>query len=62
MDDVMDQEYYEKAVDTYEQFIGAEVCLPDERGRKIMARVTNRAKDNEVNPRGIEHTTLFVDK
>ena len=30
MDDVMDQENAEKYVDTYNQFVRAEVCLPDE--------------------------------
>ena len=29
MDDIMDQENPEKAVDTYDQFFGAEVSLPD---------------------------------
>ena len=61
MDDVVDQENYEKSVDTYDQFVGAEVCLPDEQGRKMMAIVTNRVKENEGNPRGIEHPTLFSD-
>ena len=55
----MDQENAEKAVDTYDKFVGAEVCIPDERGRKIMARVTKRLKANEDKPRGIEHPTLF---
>ena len=30
MDDVVDQENSEKAVDTYDQFVGAEVCIHDE--------------------------------
>ena len=34
MDDVVDQENSEKAVDTYDRFVGAEVFLPDEQGRK----------------------------
>ena len=29
MDDVVYQENSEKAVDAYDQFLGAEVCLPD---------------------------------
>ena len=49
MDDVVDQENTENAADTYDQFIGAEVCTPDEKGRKFMARVTKRLKYNEVN-------------
>ena len=44
MDDVVDQENSEKAVYTYDQFVGAEVCLPDEQGRKMMARFTNCVK------------------
>ena len=38
MDDVVDQENSEKDVDTYDQFVGTEVYLPDEQGRKIIAR------------------------
>ena len=49
----------EKAVDTYDQCVRAQVCLPDERGRKIMARITKRVKDNKGNPRGIENHTIF---
>ena len=60
MEDVMDQENAEKAVDTYDQFVGAEVFLPDERGRKIMASTTKRVKNNDDNPRGIEHPALFA--
>ena len=57
----MDQENSKKAVDTYDQFVDAEVCLPDERGRKMADRVTKRVKNNEGSPRGIEHPTLFAD-
>ena len=61
MNYVLDQEISENSVDTYDQFVRAEVCIPDERGGNIMARVTKRVKDNEGNPRGIEHLTLFTD-
>ena len=57
----MDQDNAEKSVDTYDHFFGAEVCLPDEKGRKQMARVTNRVRDNEGKPRRIEQPTLFAD-
>ena len=60
MDDVVDQENSEKAVDTYDRFVGAEVCLPGERGG-VMARVTNHVKDNEGKPRKIENPALFAD-
>ena len=30
MYNVVDQENYEKAVDTYDWFLGADVCLPNE--------------------------------
>ena len=56
----MDKENAEKAVDAYDNFVGAEVCLPDARGRKMISRVTTSVKNNEGNPRGIEHPTLFV--
>ena len=61
MDDVVDQENSEKAVDIYDHFVCAEVCLPDERGRKMMARVTKHVKYNKGNPRGVEHPALFAD-
>ena len=55
----MDQENSEKSVDTYDQFFGAEVCLPDERGIKMMAIVTNLVKENKGKPIGIEHTAFL---
>ena len=30
MYDVVDQENHEKSVDTYDQFVGSEVCISDE--------------------------------
>ena len=61
MDEVMDQENDEKAVDTYDQFVGTEVCIPDELGRKTTSRVTKCVKENEGNPRWSEHPTLYAD-
>ena len=61
MEAVVDQEYSEKDFDTYDRFVGAEVCLPDKQGRKIMARVTKRVKYNEGDLRGIENPILFED-
>ena len=57
----MNQENSEKAVDTYDQFVGAEVCLPYELGRTIMVVFTKRVKYNKIDPRGIEHPTFFED-
>ena len=34
MDNAVNQENTEKAVDTYDQFVGTEVCVPDEQGIK----------------------------
>ena len=59
MEYVVDQENTGKAIDTYDQFIGAEVCLPNEQGSKMMARFTKNMKYNESKTRGIEHPTLF---
>ena len=42
MDKVLDQENSEKALDTYDEFVGAKVCLLDQQCRKMTARVTNR--------------------
>ena len=46
MENVADQENAEKAVDNYDQFVGAEVYIPYEQGRKMTNRVTKRVKDN----------------
>ena len=46
MDDVVDQENSENSVDTYDQFVGAKVFLPGELGRKVMAIVPKRVKEN----------------
>ena len=46
IDELVDQRNSEKAVDTYDQFVEDQVCLTDERGRKMMARVTKRVKYN----------------
>ena len=51
---------FEKVVDIYDQLVGAEVYLLDEQGKKITTRVDNSVKDNKGNPRGIEHSTLYV--
>ena len=61
MGNVVDQESSEKSINTYDQFVGSMVCLPDERWRKIMARVTNHVKDKEGTPIGIGHPALFAD-
>ena len=53
MNYVMDQENSEKAVDIYDQFVGAEVYLPDEIARKMMARVTKGVKYNRGNLIGL---------
>ena len=42
MGDVVDQENSEKSLDAYDQFVDAEVCLPDQRGRKMISRVNKR--------------------
>ena len=57
----MDQENSEKAVDTYDQFVGSEVFLLDGRGRKMMSRVTKREKDDYGISWGIENPVLFAD-
>ena len=51
----------EKAGDSYDYFFDAELCFPDERKRKIISRVTKHLKENQGNPRGIEHPVLFED-
>ena len=61
MEDIADQEKYEKAVDTYGQFVGDEVCLPDELGSTMMDRFTNHVKHNKDKPKEIQHPILFAD-
>ena len=47
IDDVVDNSDRRKQADTYDQFLGAEVALPDSTGRTAMARVMKRVKDND---------------
>ena len=53
MGGVVDQENSEKAVDAYDQFFDAEVCLTDEQRKQMMSRVTKFVKENGGNPRGV---------
>ncbi len=52
IDDIVDNSDARKLADTYDQFLGAEVAIPDQKGSKTMARVTKRVRDNDGNPRG----------
>ena len=61
MGDVVYQENAEKAVDTYDKFVGPEVCLPDKLGIITVGRVTKRVKGGKGNPRGIKKSALFAD-
>ena len=38
MGDVVDQENSENTIGTYDHFVGAEVCLPDEQGGGMMSQ------------------------
>ena len=60
MDEVMNQENAENNVATYDQFVGADIGLPGEWGRKMIARVTKCVKDNKGNTRGSKQTTLYA--
>ena len=51
MERVVDQENSEYAINIYDNFVSAEICLLDERDRTMMARVNKSGKDNESNPR-----------
>ena len=53
IDDVVDNSDRRKQADTYDQFLGAEVAIPDETGRSAMARVMKRVKDNDGNGVGV---------
>lgn len=54
LDDIVNQEDPVLAADTYDTFLGAEVCLPDDKGNKLMARVTKRIKDDNGEPIGTQ--------
>ena len=53
MDNVVNQENSEKDADAYNHFVGSEVCLPNEQGKKMMARFTKLVKENKGNTIGI---------
>ena len=59
MENIVEKENSDKDFDSYDQFVGAEVCLPDKGGRKTTAIVTKHVKDNKSKPRRIGHPTLF---
>ena len=58
----MDQGNSEKALDTYDEFVGAKVCLLDQQCRKMTARVTNRVNYNKGNTRGSEQPAFYTDQ
>ena len=54
IDEVVDNTDLRAQADTYDQFIGAKVSLPDEHGRTAMGRVVKRVRDNKGNAIGNE--------
>ena len=54
VDDYIDQSNARTQADTYDNFIGAEVALPDPMAGKAMGRVIKRVRDNEGKSKGIE--------
>ena len=55
IDDIVNHDDARKQADTYDQFIGAEVCLPNMMdGTNAMARVIKRVKDNDGNAIGTD--------
>ena len=60
IDEVVDNTDRRKQADTYDQFIGAEVALPDTTGRTAMARVMKRVKDNDGNAIGVQTDNILT--
>ena len=61
IDDHVDQSNAENQVNTYDSYVGAEVCIPDEKGQKLMARVSKRMKDSDGVAVGQHHENPFMD-
>ena len=61
MDEVADQDNPKNAVDTYDQFLGAELFLSDELGKQNMVGYIKRVKSNGGNPRGTWDHILYED-
>ena len=59
LDDKVDQNDPVHATDTYDKLVGAEVCIPDSKGMKMMAKVVKRIKDNNGTPVGTSHENIF---
>ena len=65
IDNVVDNSDRRKKADTYDQFLGAEVSIPDSSGMTTLARVMKRVKDNDrncvgtVNPNPLTNTSLY---
>ena len=60
IDEVVDNTDRRKQADTYDQFIGAEVALPDTTGKAAMARVMKRVKDNDENAIGVQPNNMLT--
>ena len=65
MDNVVDQENSVKAVDTYDQFFGDEVCIPDEQGEKICPESRSVRRKTRVTLEGLDilhclQITLYI--
>ena len=58
INDVVDNSDCRKQADTYDQFLGTEVAIPDSTDRSTMARVMKRIKDNDGNGVGVGVATL----
>ena len=52
IDAMVDHSDARKQADTYDNFIGAEVAMPNRVGEKAMGRVVKRVKDNDGNALG----------
>ena len=65
IDDIVDNSDRRKQADTYDQFLGDEVEIPDSSGMTAMARVMKRVKDKDgngvgtVTPNPLTNTSLY---
>ena len=48
IDEIMDNIDEERAANSYDQYIGAEVVLPDQKGEKIMGKVRKCVRQNDT--------------
>ena len=58
IDEIIDNSDEERAANSYDQYIGAEVMLPDRKGKKIMGKVRKRVRYDDTSTGGGNYNAM----